>query len=83
VEDVEYERTGTRGFVRAEVSEVLRSPIPINRILAAALAVIEQPLRTRGLLLALRESDDQEVTAEARAALLELRDPAAAGAVVD
>jgi hypothetical protein len=66
------------------VRKSLLSRIPINRIeVAAVLAIIGRAWSTRELLGALKESDDQETTAEARAALLELRDPEADRAVLD
>jgi hypothetical protein len=60
----------------------LRSDVPNNRITAAAvLALIDRPWSRRELLAVLEESDDQQLTSEARAALLETRDPAAPQAV--
>lgn len=65
------------------VRKALLSPVPINRIsVAAILALIGKPWSTRELLRALEASDDQETTAEARAALLELGDPELDKAVV-
>lgn len=58
------------------IQNALTSPIPINRIEAAAiLGVIDRPWSRRELLSALGQSDDQELTSEVRAALLESRDP--------
>ncbi len=54
----------------------LRSEVPCCRTTAAAvLALVDQPWSRRELLDVLSESDDQEKTADARAALLETRDP--------
>jgi hypothetical protein len=54
----------------------LRSKVPANRDKAAAvLALIDRPWSRHELLAVLRESDDQERTADARVALLETRDP--------
>jgi hypothetical protein len=54
----------------------LRSPVPLNRCTAAAtLALIDQPWSRDELFAVLGESDDQEMTAECRAALAESRDP--------
>ncbi len=65
------------------VRKGLLSHIPINRIeVAAILAIIRKGWSTRELLNALKECD-QETTAEARAALLELGDPEADRAVLD
>ncbi len=56
----------------------LLSDIPMNRTqVAALLAVIGQPWSLRELLRALEVSDDQEKTADARAALLECGDEGA------
>jgi hypothetical protein len=53
----------------------LLSDIPMNRsAVAAILALIDRPWSRRELLAALVQSDDQEKTADARAALLECRD---------
>jgi hypothetical protein len=61
----------------------LRSPIPMNRAVAAsALALIDRPWSRRELLAVLREKDNQEATAECRAALLECHDRAAREAVL-
>jgi hypothetical protein len=49
----------------------LRSGIPYNRVTAAAaLAIIDAAWSTHELVAVLRESDDQEATAECRAALM-------------
>lgn len=54
------------------VRKALLADIPINRTeVAAILAVIGKPWSMRELLRALESSDDQERTADARAALLE------------
>ncbi|WP_417386356.1 hypothetical protein [Gimesia sp.] len=54
----------------------LCSMIPDNRIIAAsALALIDQPWSHEELLAVLRNSDDQEMTAECRAALREIPRP--------
>ena len=56
----------------------LRSQIPANRTMAAAiLALIDRPWSRRELTTVLSESDDQEATSECRAALLECHDQAA------
>jgi hypothetical protein len=61
----------------------LLADIPINRTtVAAILAVIGKPWSMRELLRALEESDDQEKTADARAALLETGDAEAEKAVL-
>jgi hypothetical protein len=53
----------------------LRSHIPVNRSMAAAtLALIDRPWCHRELLAVLAESQDQELTADSRAALLECRE---------
>jgi hypothetical protein len=53
----------------------LLSDIPINRsAVAAILALIDRPWSRQELLATLEQSDDQEKTADARAALLECRD---------
>ena len=55
----------------------------MNRSMAAAiLALIGRPWSTRELLQALEYSDDQEKTADARAALLQLGDPETENAVL-
>jgi hypothetical protein len=60
----------------------LRSRIPANRLMAAAvLALIDRPWSRRELLAVLAESRDQEATSECRAALLECHDQEARGAV--
>jgi len=52
--------------------QALRSSIPYSRIVGSAvLAIIDQPWSRRELAKVLEESDDQERTAECRAALLE------------
>jgi hypothetical protein len=62
----------------------LRSSVPVNRSTAAAvLALIDQPWSRAELLAILRESEDQEMTCESRAALGESRDPAAWRAVAE
>jgi hypothetical protein len=61
----------------------LLADIPVNRSrVAAILAVIGRPWSLRELLGALEASDDQEKTADARAALLETGDPDAERAVL-
>lgn len=61
----------------------LRSDIPVNRTMASAvLALIDRPWSRGELLAVLRETDDQEATADCRAALLECRDEGARGAVL-
>jgi hypothetical protein len=61
----------------------LLADIPINRIeVAAILAVINKPWSRRELLAALAASDDQEKTADARAALVETGDDEAQKAVL-
>jgi hypothetical protein len=60
----------------------LRSVVPCDRATAAAiLALIDRPWARRELLDVLSESDDQERTAETRAALMEVQDPEAHRAV--
>lgn len=60
----------------------LRSAVPCNRTTAAAvLALIDRPWSRQELLNVLSESNDQERTADARAALMEVRDPEAHRAV--
>lgn len=64
--------------------QALRSSVPANRTTAAAvLALIDQPWSRAELLAVLRESADQEMTGECRAALAESRDPEARRAVED
>jgi hypothetical protein len=61
----------------------LLADVPINRTeVAAILALIDAPWSRRELLGALEASDDQEKTADARAALLECGDEAAQRAVL-
>jgi hypothetical protein len=61
----------------------LLSDIPYNRTtVAAILALVGKPWSLRELLGALEASDDQETTADARAALLETGDPEAEKAVL-
>jgi hypothetical protein len=61
----------------------LLADIPINRSqVAAVLALIAKPWSRRELLRALESSDDQEKTADARAALLESGDEEAQRAVL-
>lgn len=56
--------------------KALHSTVPNNRIIAAsALALIDQPWSHEELLAVLRNSDDQEMTAECRAALREIPRP--------
>jgi hypothetical protein len=65
------------------IRKALLADIPINRTEAAAiLAVIGKPWSIRELLSALESSDDQEKTADARAALLESGDEGAQQAVL-
>jgi hypothetical protein len=65
------------------IRKALLADIPINRTEAAAiLAVISKPWAIRELLGALESSDDQEKTADARAALLESGDEGAQKAVL-
>jgi hypothetical protein len=60
----------------------LRSGVPANRCtVAATLALIDRPWSRRELIAALEESDDQEQTADCRAALLECHDAEAHRAV--
>lgn len=62
----------------------LRSTIPNNRTLAAAmLAILDQPWSHRELLRVLEESTEQEPTVECRAALLEANCKNAHQAVLD
>ncbi len=66
------------------IRKALTSDIPINRsTVAAVLALIGKPWAVRELRRVLAESDDQEKTAEARAALLELGDPDCDRAVLE
>ena len=66
------------------IRKALLAKIPINRIeVAAILALISKPWSRRELLGALEASDDQEKTANARAALLESGDEEAQRAVLD
>ena len=61
----------------------LLADVPVNRAeVAAVLAVIAKPWSVRELLRALETSDDQEKTADARAALLETGGEAAEKAVL-
>jgi hypothetical protein len=61
----------------------LRSDIPANRAMAAAiLALVDRPWSRRELLAVLQESNDQEATADCRAALLECHDEEAQKAVL-
>ena len=65
------------------IRKALLADIPINRTeVAAILAIIAKPWSRRELLGALEASDDQERTADARAALLESGDEQAQKAVV-
>ena len=65
------------------IRKALLADIPINRIeVAAILALIAKPWSRRELLGALEASDDQEKTADARAALLESGDEEAQKAVL-
>jgi hypothetical protein len=67
----------------ALMRKALLADIPINRIeVAAILALIAKPWSRRELLGALDASDDQEKTADARAALLESGDEEAQKAVL-
>lgn len=60
----------------------LLAEIPMDRtVIAAILALIDRPWSTRELLRALESSSEQEQTADARAALLELGTPSAEQAV--
>jgi hypothetical protein len=60
------------------VRRALRSGVPASRCaVAAILALIDRPWSRRELIAVLEESDDQEQTADCRAALLECRDEAA------
>lgn len=65
------------------IRKCLLSDIPMNRsMVAAILALIGRPWSTRELLRALEHSDNQEKTADARAAILQLGDPDAEKAVL-
>ena len=67
----------------ALIRKGLLSHIPVDRTtVAAILALIAKPWSTRELLRALETSDDQQKTADARAALLELGDAQAEKAVL-
>jgi hypothetical protein len=64
------------------VRRALRSDVPANRTtVAAILALIDRPWSRRELMAALEASDDQEHTADCRAALRECRDGEAQRAV--
>jgi hypothetical protein len=64
------------------IRRALRSAVPANRTaVAAVLALIDRPWSRRELLAALEASDEQEATADCRAALLECRDEEAHRAV--
>ena len=64
------------------VRHALLSGVPANRAtVAAVLALIDRPWSRRELLAALAASDDQERTADCRAALMECRDEEAHRAV--
>jgi hypothetical protein len=66
------------------IRRCLLDHVPCNRTtVAAVLALISRPWSLRELLGALRASDDQQMTADARAALLETGDPEAEKAVLD
>jgi hypothetical protein len=65
------------------IRKALLSDIPINRIeVSSILTLIAKPWSRRELLGALQASDDQEMTADARAALLESGDEEAQKAVL-
>jgi hypothetical protein len=65
------------------IRKALLADIPINRItVSAILALIAKPWSMRELLRALEQSDNQEKTAAARAAILELGDAEAEKAVL-
>jgi hypothetical protein len=65
------------------IRKALLADIPVNRSeVAAILGLINQPWIWRELLRALETSDDQEKTADARAALLECGDEECAKAVL-
>jgi hypothetical protein len=71
------------GHALSLIRKGLLADIPINRSeVAAILAVIGKPWSMRELLGALEASDDQEKTADARAALLESGDEEAQKAVL-
>jgi hypothetical protein len=64
------------------IRQALRSRIPINRTtVAAILALIDRPWSRSELLAALNRWDEQELTADCRAALLECHDEEAHRAV--
>src|SRR5262249_4711019 len=70
------------GLALPLVRRALRSAVPANRcVVAAVLALIDRPWSRRELLAALEASDDQEQTADCRAALLECHDEEARRAV--
>lgn len=70
-------------MARPLIRKAILSDIPINRIQTAAiLAVIDKPWSVSELLWALETCDEQEKTAEARAALLESGDENAHRAVL-
>jgi hypothetical protein len=65
------------------IRKALLADIPINRIeVASILALIAKPWSRQELLGALQASDDQEMTADARAALLESGDEESQKAVL-
>jgi hypothetical protein len=65
------------------IRKALLADVPISRItVSAILALIARQWSTRELLRALEESDDQQKTAAARAAILELGDAEAEKAVL-
>jgi hypothetical protein len=71
---MEYDPTRALPLFR----RALRSPIPWNRIIAAAiLALIDRPWSRRELIAVLGETTEQEATAECRAALRECHDQTA------
>jgi hypothetical protein len=64
------------------IRRALRSRVPVNRTaVAALLALIDRPWSRRELMANLRAWNDQQMTAECRAALLECRDEEAHRAV--
>jgi len=64
--------------------KTLRSAVPANRTMAAAiLALIDRPWSRRELIGGMESSEDQMLTADCRAALLECHDEAAHQAVKD
>jgi hypothetical protein len=64
------------------IRQALRSGIPANRTaIAAILALIDRPWSRSEMLAALANSDEQELTVDCRAALLECRDEEAHRAV--